>query len=368
MRHRKRLLGVVAGVVLVGALPSIAAANTTEAIAQTGGMTLTLPGVPVALGVTLDEFGKIDTVTFDSSFTQDQTSDHKVTFERGSADGSTTVKVKAKGEKLSAKVKTSNLGDLVGTHIWTGDIFGTGETTTVTFDVAEVAAGGATYLEIVGPPVVTTTLDHTIEGPTTESDDHDSDDDEYEYESKAKIEFRMDGFKKTLKIEVETEYEDDDDHEGVEAKLKIELKGKDVQKLEGVEAIGPHTWTGLLCDNTTATVQYTVDAAGNVTVDDVTVADGASYDVDMDDDGFKIRFSDTTGEDGAYVKVKVEDEHGSLELKVKSKTTTSCDDDDDDHDDDDDDDDDDKKKHDDDDDDKKKDDDKKHDDDDNDDD
>jgi len=331
MRHRKRLLSLIAGVALVGALPSIAVANTTEAIAETGGMTLTLPGVPLTLGITLDPFGNIQEVTIDPTFAPDHESDHKVTFERAS-DGSTVVKAKASGEKLTAKVKTSNLDEFVGTQTWSADVFGTGTASTVTFTIAKVGTGDSAYLEITGPPVVTPVpgIDSEVSGPTTDSDDHDGD--EWEYESKAYVNFFMDGFKKSLKIEIETEYENDDDHEGVRAKLKVELRGKDVQNLEGAIVEGPQSWTGLLCDGSTALVEYTVAADGTVSEPIVTVAGDVVYETDMDDDGFKIQFTDSNGDDGAYVKVDVKDENGSLALEVKSKTTASCGDDD--HDDD----------------------------------
>jgi len=341
MGHRKRLLSIIAGVVLVGALPSIAMANTTEAIAQTGGMTLTLVGVPLNLGITLDQFGKIDMVTIDTTFSPDHQSDHKVTFERA-GDGSTVVKVKAEGQKLTAKIKTSNIDELVGAQNWSADVFGTGDPTSVDFNIIKVGEGDSAYLMIDGPPGVTpgAGIDFEVSGPTTDSDDDDDDDDESEYESKAYVTFTMDGFTKTLTISVETEYEDDEDHEGVRAKLKVELRGKDVQNLVGEAAIGEKTWTGLLCDGT-ASVTYTVDAEGNVAVGLIS-ADGYTWNVDTDEDGFEVQFASTTDseDDGAYVKVEVDDEDGMLELKVKSKTTSSCDDGDD-HDDDDDDDDDD---------------------------
>ncbi|MCL1598560.1 MAG: hypothetical protein M3094_05215, partial [Actinomycetia bacterium] len=330
MRHRRRLLSLIAGVVLVGALPTIAAANTTEAVAETGGMTLTIPGVPgITVGVTLDEFGNITQVSVDGAvIVLSDAPVHKVTFDLGT-DGSTTVQVKAKGEKLSTKVKTSNLGSLVGNGTWVGDVFGDGTVTTVTYTIAQVG-GDMPYLEITSV-TVDSTVANSLSGPFTKADG-DDDDNEQEYESQAKVTFTQDGYTKTLKIEVETKYDDDEDHavNGVYGKLKIELKGKDRQVLAGADIYGAQSWTGLLCDGTTASVNYTVAQDGTLTVDDVAVADGASYSVDYDDNGFKVEFTDTAGNDGAKVKVELEDEHGTLELKVKSKTTTSCDDDDDD--------------------------------------
>ncbi len=326
MRHRRRLLSLIAGVVLVGALPTIAAANTTEAVAETGGMTLTMPGVPgITVGVTLDEFGNITQVSVDGTdVIQNSAPVHKVTFDLGT-DGSTTVQVKAKGEKLSTKVKTSNLGSLVGAQTWTGDIFGAGFPATVNYTIAQVG-GAMPYLEITSVDVVSDVA-NTINGPFTGTDG-DDDDNEQEYESQAMVTFTQDGYTKTLKIEVDTKYDDDDDHgyNGVYAKLKIELKGKDRQVLVGADVYGSQTWTGLLCDGTNTTVNYTVAQDGTLTVDDVVVADGASYSVDYDDNGFKVEFTDAAGNDGAKLKVELDNEDGTLELKVKSTTTASCDD------------------------------------------
>jgi len=331
MGYRKRLLSLAAAVVLVGALPGAAAANTTEAIADTGGMSLTLPGVPIALEVVLDQFGNIDSVSFDTSFTQDHDAAHKVTF-TSTADGSTVVKVKAEGSELTAKVKTSNLTDLVGAHTWSGDIFGSGETTTVGYTLAIVGSGDGAYLEIVpGSVMVTTSLPYTVDGPYTETDD----DDEQEYESKVKIQFTDAGYTKSLKIEVETEYDNDDDHgyEGAHAKLKIELKGKDRQESMGAEAVGPQTWTGLLCDGSNVSVSYTVGADGSLTLNGVSADSGVTWTIDDDDDKdhedeLEIHFTDSKGDDDAELKIEVDLEHGELELKVKSKTTEKCDDDD----------------------------------------
>ncbi len=324
MRHRRRLLSLLAGVVLVGALPGIATANTTEAIADTGGMTLTLaiPGIPGApwltIGVTLDDTGNITTVTLDSDtpLTLSGTPVHKVTFERAS--DSTVVQVKAKGEKLTAKVKTSNLEDLIGPNTWTGTIFGVERT--VTFDIGWGDSGN-TYLEIVEGSISVDPPDpvSAINGPFNESDDDD------EYESKVTIIFTdTDGNIMTLNIEVETEYGDDDEeHDGVYAKLKITLRGNDHQEITDEIVAGEQTWNGELCDGTDASVTYRVNADGSISY--VSAApDNAK--VEQDKHGFEIEFKTDSGDDNGELEVELESEHGVLELKVKF----SCDDDDDD--------------------------------------
>lgn len=141
-----------------------------------------------------------------------------------------------------------DVGDLAGTHVWTGDIFGSGETTTVSFTVVQVGSGDGAYLEITAVEVASPFV-FAVEGPKTEAD-----------------------------------HEDGDDSDDVHAKLKIELRGKDRQELLGDEAIGTHIWDGLRCDGTNASVTYTVAADGSLKLDGVSVADGVTCTVVDDDD------------------------------------------------------------------------------------
>jgi len=322
MRRSSRILGVLAGILMVGALPGMASANTTEAIADTGGMTLTIPGVPVTIGVTLDDYGAISSVDVsDAAFVATKETTHRVRFVRDNgSDPATVVQVKAKGAKVSTTLKSADLGDVLGDQVWSSDIFGTGEMTTVTFNVAEVP-GDMPHAQITSVDVASP-FPYTLAGPSMESDD----DDEDEFESKAKVEFSHDGYRKTLKIEVETEYDD-----GVaRTKLKVELYGKDRREVFGEDAIGTHLWEGLLCDGSAVSVPYEVTAEG-ITPGDPQVPDGVAADVKASDHGFKVRFTDTTGDRGAFMKAQLEDEDGVLRLRVSSRTTTSCGDDDDHH-------------------------------------
>jgi len=310
----------------------MATANTTEAIAQSGGATFTLgiPGVPITLNVGLTAVGNIDTVTVaDVGFAQGPSTDHRVTFER-STDG-TVVQVKAKGEELTAKVKTSNLADLLGTQTWTGRLFATDSAdTTVSFDIGWGDASN-TYLEITSISVSVlgdSSITPTINGIDSESD---GDDNGYDYESHASITFVKDGFTRTLTVETETEYEDEADHAGPYAKLKIELRGSDSQVLTGEDAYKTQAWQGLLCDGTTALVTYTFVADGTVTVDVTFDGKGSgtgtpSYTLDTDDDGFDVHFTDTEGNSDASLEAGLESDHGTLELRVTSQTTSTCDD------------------------------------------
>ncbi len=191
MRSRRKLIGILAAVVLMGVLPGVAAANTTEAIAETGGMTLTIPGVPVTVSVTLDQFGNIDTIGIDDTgFVATRTGKHKMRFSNGTTDGSTEIRIEADGEELSTELRTLNFADVLGDNVWTGDIFGTGDTTTVTFTVVQAGSGSETYAEITSV-VVDTLFDFMVDGPETELTAAGV---TSEAESEAEIEFFFDGF------------------------------------------------------------------------------------------------------------------------------------------------------------------------------
>ena len=196
-------------------LPGNALADTTEAVAETGGMSIGIVGVPIVINVTLDAAGHIATVSV-GDVTFDQASDvHKIQFSKN--DGATSVEIKAKDDKLKAQVKTESVDDVVGEHTWSADVFGTNGETIVMFTVA-MSAGHPEITDVVVdkatlPPGATV----EIVGPESEIEDD-------EAESKARVIFTYNGSTKTLKIEVEHELDDDD---GSSVKLKVQLRGRD---------------------------------------------------------------------------------------------------------------------------------------------
>lgn len=327
---KQRVLVLVLAMV-VGSLagPAAALANTTEAIAGTGGMQLVLLGSPFTVDVALDEFGNIASVDLgDPGFTETSSGDHKVRF--SSADGATKVDVKAKKSKLVASVRSATLGDLVGGHEWSAEVF-PGMTATVPFEISDDGAGNPVLA--LGAIAVDPAVEYTVTGPFQETDDD-------EAEAKATVEFTWNGFTKSLRIKVEVDHEDDDDDGGPGAKLKVELRGKDRQMLSAdllAQLAGPYTWTGLLCDGTTVEVGYTVNGDGTFT--DPTVGftgDNSadhSYGTKTLENGIRVGFDD--GEARLIVQLKEKDD-STWQLKVDSKTTELCgyDDDKEDHEDD----------------------------------
>ncbi len=293
------LLGVVA-------LPGTAAADTTQAIAQpgseeTGGVVVTVPllGSPLVIDIVLDDNGNIQEVSLDpeAAGAEVESNEHRVRFRF--EDGETKVEVKAKGSKLTTKVKTSSLENLLGPGSWSADLFGTGPVT-VDYLVSD-AGDGTPVVEILGidaPPDVVVEQHE----PEVETDGN-------ETQASVKVRFAYDGYEKWLKIAVEVETGEDGD---TRATLMIGLKAKDVQRLQGAleELVGDRTWTGRLCDGTEAAVSYQVTEAGEVLFVSATPE---PFEVKEQGQGFEVRFGDRI-----KVRVELRERDGQYELRVRS--------------------------------------------------
>lgn len=311
MKNRATTFAAVA--VLAGVLvaPSVASASTTEAIAETGGMTLDLGGVasPLDISVTLDAIGNITEVGV-AGATVEGGGEHVVRFSHN--DDATRVAVQAKNAKLAADVKTSDLDELLGTHVWAAHLFGSATATQVTF---EVVPGGSGALElVVGDDAVNTDTDVDYEVGEVKNEAEDD-----EASSAVTVTFVKDGYTMTLKIQVSMDSDDYDDDEGFSAKLKIVLRGKDVQSLRRqtlTEIRGEHVWNGHLCDGSPVSVTYTIDDVTGA----VTVAEG-DYELKTMPHGFVAEFND--GEAKVTVDLKEKDD-GTWDLKVRSKSTDKC--------------------------------------------
>ena len=305
---RTRWATAVAVSVLAGALvaPTAASASTTEAIADTGGITIALGdgGVsPLDISVALDEIGHITEVVVGEAELIAGEGDHRVRFSSGE-DG-TRVSVQAKNHRLAADVKTAGLGDLVGAHTWAAPLFGSDTDTVVNFEISD--NGG--YPELVVGEVQTDAEDHEIGEIKTETEDD-------EAGSSVKITFINDGYTMTLKIQVSMDSDDDEPS----AKLKIVLRGKDVQNLRGqsIEALAKvHTWDGHMCDGTAISVVFEITEDGTVAA---TGGEGEP-EIKTMPHGFTAEW------DGSRAKVTVElkeKQDGEWDLKVRSKSTDKC--------------------------------------------
>jgi hypothetical protein len=304
-RPTHRTLAAPIGMALVAlmALPLAALANTSEAVAQTGGMTLTLPmpGSGLSVDVRLDAVGNVSQVDLDpvGTYSATKLGPHAVTFENG--DGTSQVKINAKGDKVAVKASAPTLAEFVGTGTWSADLFGTGEKTTVDYTVGD--AGGAPTIAL-GPVVAPSDVTVLAGTPATKSGPKGS-------EAKVRIDFSRAGFTKKLEIKVSVKAGGDRP-----ANLKVTLSGKDKQKLSGTLAEliggGERTWFGHLCDGTAVSFTYEVHDPGTVAFGAAT----APVSVKSGKHGLKVKF------DGTRTRVAVrlhEKKDGSWELKVSAK-------------------------------------------------
>ena len=305
----------LASIVAAGSTASASArASIAPKAAAVSTFTLNLVGTPIVVGVTTDPAGNLvdATVTPATGFTPTAVMPNKVRFENSTT--GTTVSVKANHGGQSVTARASSLATLVSTaNGWSGDVFGNGTTTKVTFDIAALALDGVSpdILKVKVLPDCTTGVAPAmtcVVGPTTYGDDED---DNEGTEASASVKFSLLGQTRTLRIRVGTHTED-----GVtSASVRISLS-----KIKGgmTVVVGTaQTWTGTLCDGkTVATFGYLVDATtGAVTI----TAPSPTAEVKNNENGAEVRFAN-----GPRVRigVKHEDDGGgaavpSLTVKFK---------------------------------------------------
>ncbi len=264
---RVRLAGM-SGIALAAllVLPGAAFAGSSGTIAQTGGMTATLPilGTSLAVGVTLDASGNLSQVNLDpvGAYTATTLGTHAVTF--ATADGVTKVKIRASGSRLSIKAGTASLDNLLGSGTWSADVFGTKAKSMVGYTIGKASDGSPT-VTIDSVSVAAGITATTLPGKTASDKEGAS--------ASAGVDFAMNGFVKHLRIAVGVRAERDH-----KASLSITLSGLDRQQLTGTLAslAGDHTWSGALCNGTAVTATVAVAADGTVTFRNATGAPATS--------------------------------------------------------------------------------------------
>jgi hypothetical protein len=298
--------GLIAGMTLASpahASPDTSAPDTSAPAPVTTPTTFSLPlfGVQLTVEVTTGPGGALSNVAVNPAdgMTATTLKPNKVVFENAEGTGKVVVKSKHGGQKVEAKA--GSLGEITGPGGWSGDLFGDGTVTTVSFNVGATADGGPDITGI-------TASDPTAEIGAVEYRTED-DDDEMERQAKVRITFTKDGQQRTLtiKVKVETDDDGDDSH----AKISISLGRIRGVALPAAEVAGDKTWTGQLCDGTLATIAYTVSESGEVS--NVTVSPEPKR-IKEDDDKLEVRF--TTGE---RVKIRVRGDDGMLKISVEEK-------------------------------------------------
>ncbi len=304
---KRRMVGVAAavlGTVLVGGA-GFSAVATAAPVPTT--VTLPMFGAPLTLDITTGPGGALTSVSVDPATAAVAThlKPHKVVFQVANPTDPTAdpagvvVKSGNGGQKVSARA--GSLKDVSGPGKWSGDVFGDGTASTVSFTVGAAADGSP---DITG---ITTTGATAVVGTVSHSS---GDDDDNEQSAKVSVKFTTakGDQSRTLTIKVKVETNDDG---ASSAKLSISLGRIKGVAVDAAAAAGAKTWTGVLCDNSAATVNYTVAADG--TVSGVTPTP-ATATVKTEEGKIQVSFSDHE-----KVRISVKLDNGQITIQVKEK-------------------------------------------------
>jgi hypothetical protein len=320
---KRYFLGVAAAVLgtvmvsgtAVRADDAVPAADPAPATVAPTTIELPLFGAPLTLGITTDPGGALTEVSVEpaDSTVATKLKPHKVVFKStnsaADADPNDVARVVVKsrhgGQSVSARV--GSLDDLTQVPgSWSGDVFGT--PTKVTFQVAAAADGTAditgTSVDPVGGEI----------GDVKHSsgDNHDGEGSSSSARVSIKFTSSTGDQSRVLSIRVKAH-----EHDGkTSAQLSIGLSPIKGEAVDAATAMGPHTWSGVLCDNKAATISYNVAEDG--TVSDVTATPADTAVVKTDGDKIWVKFSDHE-----WVFIKVRERDG--QIKISAQALLHCD-------------------------------------------
>ena len=273
-------------------------------VAASSAVTLPLFGAPLVVDINVDPGGNLVDVSLNQpgDFTATTVKPNRVMFVNEVEGVSVKVKARHGGQRIEARA--ADLGDVSGPGRWSGDIFDNGQPTVVDFTVGARDDGSP---DITGV-AVTSPLEFVV--GDVDYDAGDKHGGEHTRASVA-ITFSESGQSRTLSIKVALRTSE----EHTSAKLSIGLSRVKGAEIPDGATVGAHTWSGMLCDGTDATIDYTVAEDGSIT--DVTASpDGAE--ISSDNRSVKVRFA--TGE---RVRIKVRDDDG--EIQVGASDRIRCD-------------------------------------------
>lgn len=336
MQRSKTLIGVIAGaaallitagVTTVGAAP----ANVPSGVPTT--TTLPLFGVALTVDVTTGPGGVLSTVTVNPSdgLTATTLKPNRVVFEN--TDGTGKVSVGSGHGRQSVSTRAGLLGDISGDGGWSGDVFNTGVATTVAFAIGSTTEGGP---DITGVSSSDATAVISATEYKSETDgDHEGDSESYQ-SARAKVTFSAPGETRTLSITATVKTDEDGT---TSASARVTLGRLHATALSIADAVGSKSWSGLLCDGSVATINYSVAEDGVVTFTD---SAPTATDVRADEGrGIEVRFSmaeririrGSLSADGITVRVSENIRcNGAADPSVNTPVSTIEDDDDEDDD------------------------------------
>jgi hypothetical protein len=183
-------------------------------------------------------------------------------------------------------------------------VFGTGTATVVTFNIAP-GADPATP-DITGTTVVSGEAGVVGDVKLSTGDD----DDETSASARVSVKFTNATGDQSRSLTISARVKTDEDGT-TSAKLSISLGRVKGLAVDAAAAAGPHTWSGLLCDNTTATIAYVVGTDGSVS--DVVVTPDTA-DVRTGDSKIDVRFSHDE-----RVRIRVREDDGQIKISVDER-------------------------------------------------
>ena len=310
---KRHLIGVAAavlGTVLISGAGLYSSASAAVAVPTT--VELPLFGAPLTIGVTTGPGGALTEVTVDSANPTVATKlkPHKVVFQTTSLADPTadparvTVKSGHGGQSVSARA--GSLADVSGPGKWSGDVFGDGTASTVAFTVGAATGGGP---DITG---VTTTGASAVVGAVDYSsgEGHDGHDGESGMSARVSVKFTSATGDQSRSLTISVRVHTDEDG-NTSAKLGISLGRIKGVAVDAAAAVGPHTWTGQLCDGSTATVNYTVALDGSVSA---VTATPATANIRTEGSKTEVSFSDNE-----RVRISVKSDSGTTRISVQER-------------------------------------------------
>lgn len=306
-RHLVGVAAAVLGTMLMGGVV-VQTASAADPVPTT--VTLPLFGAPLTIGITTGPGGALTEVTVDPADGNVATSarPHKVVFESANlldptgSPAKVTVRSKHGGQSVSARA--GSLNDFMGKPGgWSGDLFGDGTASTVTFMIGATADGSPDITAI------TTTGADAMVGDVQHSTG-DDDDDETSMSARVSVTFTSAAGDQSRTVSISVKVETDEDGE-TSAKLSISLGNLKGVAIDAAAAAGPHTWSGVLCDNTAATIAYMVAEDGSVS--DVVVTPDTA-DVRTGDSKIDVRFSHDE-----RVRIRVREDGGLITISVDER-------------------------------------------------
>ncbi|MCX6541319.1 MAG: hypothetical protein NTX77_06900 [Actinobacteria bacterium] len=238
---------------VAGGTAASASSAPAPKVAGASSFTLNLLGAPITVGVTTGVDGSLTNVNVDPTvLVATAARINKVSFSNVAGTASVTVRANHGGQSVA--IRSTSLADLAGiANGWTGDVFGNDVKSSVTFDVVDnVGSPELANVRCAPGAGITCSLPVTTSG-------HDDDDDDGSSVSSSVTFTSETGATRTLRIRVGMHTDDGN----TQAVVRISLSRITEPAITGV---GLHTWTGVLCDGTPATIKYDVADGGAVTV------------------------------------------------------------------------------------------------------